>query len=77
MRHCPPPEGGRSHFDVAFCLNVLDRCKDPSRMLAQMHALLPPGGWLVVAVVLPPLQVRGQAKRLGESVGGGGEHAGG
>lgn len=97
--------GGRESFDVVFCLNVLDRCKDPMRMVGQMHALLPAGsrsdgrattplspryslysilatpslhatlapcsrvahearafppsqvgGWLVVAVVLPPLQ---------------------
>jgi len=47
---------GREQFDVAFCLNVLDRCKDPVRMVEQLHALLPPGGWLVVAVVLPWLQ---------------------
>ena len=41
---------------MAFCLNVLDRCKDPVRMVSQLHSLLPHGGWLVVSVVLPPLQ---------------------
>ena len=49
--------GGRSAFDVAFCLNVLDRCKDPMRLLSQMRALLPERGWLVVSVVVPTLQV--------------------
>ena len=43
-------------LDVAFVLNVLDRCKDPELLLRQVHALLPVDGWLVVSVVLPATQ---------------------
>merc|ERR1712151_1436266 len=42
--------------DVAFVLNVLDRCKDPELLLRQVHKLLPEDGWLVVCVVLPATQ---------------------
>ena len=42
--------------DVAFVLNVLDRCKDPELLLKQVHDLLPEDGWLVVCVVLPATQ---------------------
>ena len=52
----PTTLGGRDTFDVSFVLNVLDRCKDPHAMLAQIYALLPDNGWLVVSVVMPPSQ---------------------
>ena len=47
---------GRSNFDMVFILNVLDRCKDPLRMLQQVHDILSPDGWLVVSVVVPASQ---------------------
>ena len=47
---------GGSAFDVVFILNVLDRCKDPEKMLKQAAALLPADGLLVVSVVTPPSQ---------------------
>lgn len=45
--------GGWWNFDVAFVLNVIDRCKDPVALLRQVAASLRPGGTLVVAVPLP------------------------
>lgn len=54
----PRPEwlGGEGRFDAVLILNVLDRCKDPFRMLEQARAMLPPDGRLVVSVVLPASQ---------------------
>ena len=43
-------------FDAVLILNVLDRCKDPYRMLEQARSLLAPDGTLVVSVVLPASQ---------------------
>ena len=53
----PRPEWiGLESCDAVLILNVLDRCKDPFRMLEQARALLPPDGRLVVSVVLPASQ---------------------
>ena len=53
----PRPEWlGAASFDAVLILNVLDRCKDPMRMLEQARALLPPEGRLIISVVLPASQ---------------------
>ena len=53
----PRPEWlGAASFDAVLILNVLDRCKDPRRMLEQARALLPSDGRLVISVVLPASQ---------------------
>jgi len=41
------------NFDVVSLLNVLDRCDRPLSLLAKVRTLLPPGGLLIVALVLP------------------------
>lgn len=40
-------------FDVVSCLNLLDRCSDPTKLLGDMKTALKPGGRIVVALVLP------------------------
>ena len=47
---------GVAQADAVLILNVLDRCKDPFRMLDQARALLAPDGRLVISVVLPATQ---------------------
>ena len=57
-----PKALGRDAFDVAFIMNVLDRCKDPHALLRDTRALLPDDGWLVVSVVMPPTQSDAMAR---------------
>lgn len=40
-------------FDVVSCLNLLDRCSDPAKLLVDMRNAVKPDGRLVVALVLP------------------------
>eukprot|EP00299_Pterocystis_sp_00344_P007876 c2754_g1_i2.p1 GENE.c2754_g1_i2~~c2754_g1_i2.p1 ORF type:complete len:265 (+),score=47.50 c2754_g1_i2:236-1030(+) len=40
-------------FDVISCLNVLDRCDTPLKLLDEMKSLLNESGTIVLAVVLP------------------------
>ncbi|VVC24528.1 DREV methyltransferase,S-adenosyl-L-methionine-dependent methyltransferase [Cinara cedri] len=40
-------------FDVVSCLNLLDRCSDPEKLLADMKHAVKPDGRIVVALVLP------------------------
>jgi len=39
-----------SGIDVAFCLNCLDHCRDPQRVLCEIAAVLAPGGTLALCV---------------------------
>lgn len=48
-----PGEVRGDGFDVVACLNVIDRCDRPRTLLRQLHALLRPGGRLVLATPLP------------------------
>ena len=57
-----PKALGRDNFDVAFIMNVLDRCKDPHALLRDTRAVLPDDGWLVVSVVMPPTQSDAMAR---------------
>ena len=41
------------HYDLITALNLLDRCDTPKTLLAEIHSKLAPGGYLVVAIVLP------------------------
>ncbi|KPA83120.1 putative mitochondrial DREV methyltransferase [Leptomonas pyrrhocoris] len=43
----------RRYFDVIACNNVLDRADKPETLLRDMRDSLKPGGFLVLAVVLP------------------------
>ncbi|KPI90414.1 putative DREV methyltransferase [Leptomonas seymouri] len=43
----------RRYFDVIACNNVLDRADQPQTLLRDMRDSLKPGGFLVLAVVLP------------------------
>lgn len=40
-------------FDAVALLNVLDRCREPRRLLGRVVDLLTPGGTLIVALALP------------------------
>ena len=40
-------------FDLISCLNVLDRTSRPRQLLRRLHALLRPGGRLLIALALP------------------------
>lgn len=40
-------------FDVVSCLNLLDRCSDPAKLLENMKTAVKPGGRIIVALVLP------------------------
>ncbi|XP_060868365.1 protein-L-histidine N-pros-methyltransferase isoform X2 [Metopolophium dirhodum] len=40
-------------FDVVSCLNLLDRCSNPAKLLEEMKKALKPNGRIVVALVLP------------------------
>ncbi|KAG5873780.1 hypothetical protein JTB14_022209 [Gonioctena quinquepunctata] len=40
-------------FDVISCLNLLDRCEEPRKLLSQMRASLNPDGKILMAIVLP------------------------
>lgn len=40
-------------FDVVSCLNLLDRCSDPVKLLDDMKNAVKPDGRIVVALVLP------------------------
>lgn len=40
-------------FDVVSCLNLLDRCSDPEKLLTDMKQAVKPDGRIVVALVLP------------------------
>eukprot|EP00730_Choanoeca_flexa_P018022 TRINITY_DN8737_c1_g1_i1.p1 TRINITY_DN8737_c1_g1~~TRINITY_DN8737_c1_g1_i1.p1 ORF type:complete len:330 (+),score=8.95 TRINITY_DN8737_c1_g1_i1:53-1042(+) len=40
-------------YDLISCLNVLDRCAYPQRLLEQMYRKLKPDGLLLLALVLP------------------------
>lgn len=46
-----PPS--RRYFDLISCLNVLDRADTPRTLLSEMRASLAPGGYVLLAVVLP------------------------
>ena len=36
-------------FDVVTCWHVIEHVSDPRRMLAEVHRILRPGGWLILA----------------------------
>jgi 2-polyprenyl-3-methyl-5-hydroxy-6-metoxy-1,4-benzoquinol methylase len=40
-------------FDVVSCLNLLDRCSDPAKLLDEIKSAVKPNGRIVVALVLP------------------------
>jgi len=40
-------------FRLISALNLLDRCDKPLSILQNIHTSLQPGGWLVIALVLP------------------------
>ena len=40
-------------YDAIACLNLLDRCEKPLTLLRQIKSALKPGGFVVVALVLP------------------------
>jgi SAM-dependent methyltransferase len=40
-------------YDLVSCLNVLDRCARPLKLLAELRSGLKPGGLLMIALVLP------------------------
>ncbi len=47
----PFPNGS---FDVVFCSNVLDHTTDPVRVVEEIHRVLRPAGYLVLAVEIFP-----------------------
>jgi len=40
-------------YDAVSCLNLLDRCERPLTLIRQIKGALKPGGFLIVALVLP------------------------
>lgn len=46
-------DNGAVTYDLIGCLNLLDRCDKPMRILQSIHRLLTPTGRAIVAVVLP------------------------
>ena len=40
-------------YDIISCLNVLDRCDKPLSLLRSIYNSLSPGGYVLLAVVLP------------------------
>ncbi|XP_025209170.1 methyltransferase-like protein 9 [Melanaphis sacchari] len=40
-------------FDVVSCLNLLDRCSNPAKLLQEMKNAVKPNGRIIVALVLP------------------------
>lgn len=42
-----------NNVNLISCLNVLDRCIDPHKILAEMHNALAPDGRVLIALVLP------------------------
>ena len=40
---------GEASFDAAICINVLEYCQEPGRVLAEIRRVLRPGGRLLVA----------------------------
>lgn len=46
----PDPAPLARHWDTIFCLHVLEHSTDPHGLLQSLHALLPQGGTLVLAV---------------------------
>ena len=40
-------------YDAVSCLNLLDRCERPLTLIRQIKGALKPGGFLVLALVLP------------------------
>ena len=50
------------HYDAVVMVNVLEHIPDPAATVARIHALLRPGGWVVL--VLPVID-SGQARWLG------------
>ncbi|KAF4707374.1 hypothetical protein FOZ63_006354, partial [Perkinsus olseni] len=44
-------------FDAVFCLNVLDRCKSPRKLLGRIAELVLPGGTVVISLPLPLAQL--------------------
>ena len=47
-------DSGEVHYDLIGCLNLLDRCDKPMKILHSIHKSLKPGtGKAIVAVVLP------------------------
>uniref|UniRef100_A0A0G4HSM3 Methyltransferase type 11 domain-containing protein n=1 Tax=Chromera velia CCMP2878 TaxID=1169474 RepID=A0A0G4HSM3_9ALVE len=57
-------EGAKGAYDVVSCLNVIDRCDHPLRLLESMREMLKPGGRILLAVVLPwsPIVEQGRKK---------------
>ncbi|BFG05436.1 methyltransferase-like protein 9 [Drosophila madeirensis] len=45
--------GGLQNMELILCLNVLDRCFDPFKLLEDIRSTLAPGGRAVIALVLP------------------------
>eukprot|EP01065_Artemidia_motanka_P023550 TRINITY_DN28194_c0_g1_i2.p1 TRINITY_DN28194_c0_g1~~TRINITY_DN28194_c0_g1_i2.p1 ORF type:complete len:451 (+),score=137.35 TRINITY_DN28194_c0_g1_i2:42-1355(+) len=63
----PANLGGIDKFDCVVCMNVLDRCSDPSRLLHDMIKRVAPGGRLILSIPLPLRQVQyslGEAQEL-------------
>ncbi|XP_063440336.1 protein-L-histidine N-pros-methyltransferase-like [Mytilus trossulus] len=46
-------DNGAVTYDLISCLNLLDRCDKPMKILQSIHRLLTPTGRAIVAVVLP------------------------
>ncbi|XP_052061185.1 protein-L-histidine N-pros-methyltransferase-like [Mytilus californianus] len=46
-------DNGAVTYDLIGCLNLLDRCDKPMKILQSIHRLLTPTGRAIVAVVLP------------------------
>ena len=46
-------QDGRHKYDVISCLNLMDRCERPIKLLRDMHNVIKPDGRVIVAVVLP------------------------
>ncbi|KAF4673935.1 Methyltransferase-like protein 9 [Perkinsus olseni] len=44
-------------FDAVFCLNVLDRCKSPRKLLGRIAELVVPGGTVAISLPLPLAQL--------------------
>ena len=42
-------EFSAASFDVVTCWHVIEHVSDPRRMLAEVHRILRPGGWLILA----------------------------
>jgi 2-polyprenyl-3-methyl-5-hydroxy-6-metoxy-1,4-benzoquinol methylase len=40
-------------FDVVCCLNVLDRCDDPWKLMEELKNCCKPNGLIVLAIVIP------------------------